>query len=127
MAPAPAPKTGGPSSAIVPASGFASAAEPKDWWCGSGAGSGWLAKPGALAPGADAKFGGATPTIVPFRRLRACGGAAPAGGAPNGPAPKGPGSGGAPAPIGGASAVKPGAEATPAPDAGDPTDAGGAI
>ncbi|MDB4944097.1 MAG: hypothetical protein JWP97_3631 [Labilithrix sp.] len=78
---------------MVPASGFASACEPNDW-CGGGTGA-----------GADAKFGGATPTMVPFRRLRASGpGAAPAGGAP--------------APIGGASAVKPGPDAGP--DAGGP-------
>lgn len=71
---APAPKTGGPSSAMVPASGFASAAEPNDWWNGASAAGGGSLKLGgataALAPGAEAKFGGATPTIVPLSRLR---------------------------------------------------------
>jgi hypothetical protein len=91
----------GPSSAIVPASGFASAAEPKVWWSGE---DGEPPAGGPAGPAGPPKLGGATPTIVPLRRLGEAA-AAPAGGAP--------------APIGGASAVKPG------PEAGAPAAAGG--
>jgi hypothetical protein len=95
-------KFGGPSSAIVPASGFASAADPKVCWSNEPP----VGPPGAAGAAPPPKFGGATPTIVPLSRL----------GTP-GPAP----AAGAPMPIGGASAVKPGPDggaAAPPPGAG---------
>src|SRR5687767_12035005 len=76
--------------------------------------------PPAIPPGggegAAPAFGGATPTIVPFKRLGAPG---PAPVAPATPAP--PDIGPAPAPMGGASALNAGG-----PDSGGPPAPGGA-